>query len=302
VVACGICGTDTGFVRSAIIPRLTGVPQPLGHEFSGVVVEVGSDADAPAVGTRVAVNPMGSAMIGTGGSGGGLSDLVAVPAGEGLLVPIEESVSHEAAALIEPLSVGAHAVARSGAAPGAKVAIHGAGPIGLGALLELGRLGVGGVVVTDLSVERLSLASRLGATVIEVGGSGLGRQLAEAHGEVATFMGPRPATDIHIDATGSPQVIDKIIAVARPGAVCTTVSVHTEPVPVDFQGALMCELDLRWSMGYPEEFPGVAQLVAAPDFDAEAFISHRFALDEVAAAFATAADPSHGAKVIIRLR
>jgi (R,R)-butanediol dehydrogenase/meso-butanediol dehydrogenase/diacetyl reductase len=68
VKACGICGSDLGYVADGYAAMPTGKPAPIGHEFSAVVARVGSEVRGFEVGTRVVVNPIaGVNMIGNGG-------------------------------------------------------------------------------------------------------------------------------------------------------------------------------------------------------------------------------------------
>ena len=138
---------------------------PLGHELSGVIEAAGSEVDL-APGTRVIVNPLGAGnMIGNGGSEGGFAPQLLVrnaAAGESLL-EIPDGLPIEVAALAEPLGVGMNAVDQVEAAGDDKVAVFGAGPIGLAAIAALRDRGVEDVVAIDLSSRRLEIAKQLGA-------------------------------------------------------------------------------------------------------------------------------------------
>jgi threonine dehydrogenase-like Zn-dependent dehydrogenase len=117
-------------------------PIGLGHELSGTIAAVGQDVRGLAAGMRVIVNPMGGGnAIGNGSPEGAFAPLLLVRnavAGDGIH-PIPDSLPFETAALAEPLSVSLHAVHRSGVVPGSKVAVFGAGSIGLGIVLFLAR-------------------------------------------------------------------------------------------------------------------------------------------------------------------
>jgi (R,R)-butanediol dehydrogenase/meso-butanediol dehydrogenase/diacetyl reductase len=137
--ACGICGTDVGYVVAGGAP-FTGaelLPVALGHEPAGVVVEVGSRVEGLAVGDHVVVNPMDvpSGLMGNGGPLGGMREYVLIEeavVGKSL-AKVSPEVPFAVAALNEPMAVAKHAVNRSEARPHHRVVVFGAGPIGLGA-------------------------------------------------------------------------------------------------------------------------------------------------------------------------
>jgi threonine dehydrogenase-like Zn-dependent dehydrogenase len=162
VAACGVCGTDVRYVRMGGLSR----PMPLGHELSGVIESAGVEVSDLAPGTRVVLNPTASAnMIGNGGPEGGFTQqlLVRNAADGGCLFPIPDDLPMHLAALSEPLGVGMNAVDRANVTSDDKVAVFGAGPIGLSAIATLRDRGVSDVVAIDLSSRRLELAVALGA-------------------------------------------------------------------------------------------------------------------------------------------
>jgi (R,R)-butanediol dehydrogenase / meso-butanediol dehydrogenase / diacetyl reductase len=152
---CGICGTDLHeylegpiFVPTAEAPHpLTGeaMPVTLGHEFAGVVAEVGPGVDDVRVGDRVVVDPCvvcgrcdacrqgrynvcrTLGFVGLSGGGGGFSRYVGA---ERRWVHPLGDLGTDVGALIEPLAVAQHAVRLSGARPGHSAVVFVAGPIG----------------------------------------------------------------------------------------------------------------------------------------------------------------------------
>ncbi|RAI79903.1 butanediol dehydrogenase [Macrococcoides goetzii] len=180
----GICGSDLHEYQEGpvFIPvdkedELTDGKAPLimGHEFSGTIVEVGSEVKDFKVGDRVSVNPTithgksideldvydGFSFIGLH-TDGGFTDLVNVP--EVNVYHLPDSVSLRVAATIEPLAVGVQAVKESEIEFGDTVAIFGAGPIGLYTTLAARAAGARKIIVLDLSKERLEKALECGAT------------------------------------------------------------------------------------------------------------------------------------------
>ena len=132
VAAAGICGTDLHFRNMG---TRFNRPMPLGHEFAGEIIEAGSAVTSFKTGDRVAYNSYNSpADVGRGGEAGGFSAYVVLREVDGHVqslcrVPAEVTLEH--AALVEPISVGAHAVNRADPKPGESVTIFGVGPIGL---------------------------------------------------------------------------------------------------------------------------------------------------------------------------
>jgi threonine dehydrogenase-like Zn-dependent dehydrogenase len=179
-LACGICGSDlhaldhydhiidlteqmggtSGFKR--------GRDTVFGHEFCCEIIEYGAGADRRfKPGARVVSMP--ALMTAAGTETVGLSSLT--PGGfaqnllltEALLHEVPNGLSSEHAALTEPLAVGEHAVARSGAERDHAIMVVGCGPVGLAVIAALKARGLGPVIARDFSPERRAAAERMGA-------------------------------------------------------------------------------------------------------------------------------------------
>lgn len=172
----GICGSD--------IPRVNGdachfFPNVLGHEFSGVVAELGEGVTSLKVGERVSGVPLVPCMecedcqkgnyslckhysfIGSR-EFGSFAEYVVVP--EKNAVPFEESVSFEQGAFFEPATVALHGLLRVPYEGGKTVAVLGGGTIGMFVMQWAKIFGAREAVVFDIAQERLDLGMRLGAT------------------------------------------------------------------------------------------------------------------------------------------
>ncbi|HEX7444365.1 MAG TPA: alcohol dehydrogenase catalytic domain-containing protein, partial [Acidimicrobiales bacterium] len=195
VRACGICGSDTFYIARGGIPPREGAT-PLGHEIAGEVVEAGPDVEGIAIGDHVVVNPMAapSGIIGNGGATGGLADYLHIEnarLGVSLAI-VPEEVPFEVAALNEPMAVARHAVNRLNPQSGDKAVVFGAGPIGLGATIDLKRRGAH-VVVVDILPARLKTALTVGAdAVINSAEEDVAARLLELHGAVPAGGGRGP--------------------------------------------------------------------------------------------------------------
>lgn len=184
--ASGICGSDAMYIHYGGIPPHVGSTR-LGHEPVGEVVEVGREVSDIAIGDHVVFDTMAfsDGLLGSGGAQGGLSDYVVVrDAQQGKQVrTIPSDLPWEVAALNEPMAVARHAVNRLGLKPGATVAVFGAGPIGLGAVLSAKALGASHVVAIDLQPNRLQTALKVGAdAVINSAQEDVTARLIELHG------------------------------------------------------------------------------------------------------------------------
>lgn len=182
----GICGSDLHeyeegpvFVPVEKEDALTGEKAPItmGHEFAGVVEEVGANVTKYKVGDRVVINPTltygnkpedldvydGFSFIGLHGDGG-FAKYVNVP--ESNVYALPETLTLQDGALVEPTAVAVQAVKEGNMKFGDTVAIYGAGPIGLLTVIAAKAAGASKIFVMDLSETRLAKAKELGATHI----------------------------------------------------------------------------------------------------------------------------------------
>ncbi|EOD48777.1 putative sorbitol dehydrogenase protein [Neofusicoccum parvum UCRNP2] len=183
----GICGSDLHEYMggASICPTtphpITGetVPLTFGHEFSGVIEEVGEGVTDFKVGDRVCVQPIiydgdcgacteglinccyKNGFIGLSGWGGGLAEHIVTP--QSCLYKLPENVSLEIGALIEPLAVGWHAVNISPWKPESSVLVLGGGPIGLSVIQALRARGATKIIVSEVSPRRKEFAKQFGA-------------------------------------------------------------------------------------------------------------------------------------------
>lgn len=219
VAQSGICGTDLHIFRGEYMGDFPVIP---GHEFSGTVVEVGKNVDYLRVGDRVAPDPnifcnhcdfcrndQPNHCLNWQGVGitraGGFAEYVAAPAR--VCYPVPASLTDAEAAFIEPLSCVVYALRRLRVYPADRVLIFGAGPMGLLLVQALRNSGASQVTVVEKQVERLTLATELGAAhVVPVGPD----QVAQLR-DIAPL-----GFDIVIDATGVPAVIERAFDYLKP--------------------------------------------------------------------------------------
>jgi (R,R)-butanediol dehydrogenase/meso-butanediol dehydrogenase/diacetyl reductase len=302
VAAAGICGTDLHYRNMG--PTFNR-PMPLGHEFAGEVIEVGAKVRSFKTGDRVAYDSYNSpANIGRGGECGGFSSYVVLREVDGhvqSLCRVPKEVSLEHAALVEPISVGAHAVNRADPKPGESVAIFGVGPIGLGVIMALCWRGIEDIIAFDLSPLRRERANALGArAVFDPREHPPAAVLAELRGAASLFGKTYPRTDIYIEASGAAGLLAEIAAFCNKGSRIITLAIQRQPVIFDGTKLMSKEISLIGSSGYPTEFPQVMEKLASGTVDLETMITHRFPFSDFLDAFETANDASGAAKVLLR--
>src|SRR5512139_3126154 len=219
VGATGICGTDLHIYRNEYMSDFPVIP---GHEFGGVIVEVGKDVTDFQVGERVSIDPnlycghcyfcrneQSNHCLNWEGVGitrpGSFAEYVAAPARAAYRLP--ESLTDAQAAFIEPVSCVVHAMKRLRVWPADEVLILGAGPMGLLLVQVMRHNGASQVAVVEKQPDRLALARKLGATAtIEAG-----PDQAQALKELAPY-----GFAIVIDATGVPAVIEQAFNYLKP--------------------------------------------------------------------------------------
>jgi len=301
--ACGICGSDLSYVKwGGMNPHNDGGIVPIGHEAAGEVIAVGADVKGAHIGQRVVINPMNTpSFIGSGGPEGAFSDAVLVRharIGDSLL-PIDESLPYDVAALTEPLAVALHGVNRSEAKPGDKVVVFGCGPIGLGMILWLIDRGVTDLIAIDLSDERLERAKAMGAaTLINAGKENVRDRIRALHGTHDYYGMAVADTDIYLDAAGGPTILDDVVQLSKYHARLIVTAAYTRPGMLDLVRMLLSELSITTAMGYPTEMNDVLAALPRLKDKAAPMISHRFGFDDVLQGFAVAATPQ-SAKVMI---
>ncbi|UPO76896.1 2,3-butanediol dehydrogenase [Arthrobacter sp. Helios] len=299
VAWCGICGTDLHeYLEGPIFAPAHGqshpisgesLPVTLGHEFSGVVYAVGEGVDDLQVGQHVVVEPYiirddvdtgpdsrdyhlspDMNFIGLAGRGGGLGEKVVVQ--RRWVHPIDPSVPLDQAALIEPLSVGYHAVERSGAKAGDFALVGGAGPIGLLTAAVLKAQGVT-VAMSELSPLRRQKAVESG-----VADHALDPSEVNVVEEVHRLTDGKGA-DIAFECTSVQVVLDTLMDALRPTGVLVVVSIWGKRADFDMHKLVMKEIDMRGTIAYVNSHPATIKLVESGKIDLSPFITGRIGLD-----------------------
>jgi L-iditol 2-dehydrogenase len=294
--ACGLCGSDVHYYEHGKIgPYVVTKPIILGHEAAGEVVAVGSEVKNVAPGQRVTIEPGVTCgrceycksgrynlcpdvrFLATPPYDGAFCEYIAIRAD--FLYPIPDSMSFEKAALIEPLSVGLHAVNRGGLKTGETVVIMGMGPIGMMTLLAARAAGAGRIIGVDLEPFRLERALKIGADAVV--------NLREEDGleAIRRLTGGRKA-DLAIETAGNGRAAQSALqSVRRGGRVVLVGLPQEEATPVNIPYIVDNEIDIRGVFRYHNTYPTGVAVMAAESLDLDPIITDRMALDETPKAF-----------------
>jgi len=292
VKAAGVCGSDIHFFRGRY-DHLLNPPVILGHEFSGVVAELGPGVDGLAVGTRVTVETHAKVcgrcrFCNTGqynlcmqrvafgyGTNGAFTDHVAVPANRAHVLPV--NVSFEEGALTEPTAVVHHAlIDRTPLIPGSTMAILGPGPIGLLTLQMAENLGISRSIVTGLSSDRirLDLAKRLGADVV------IDVEKEDPVERVRGLTGGLGA-DIVFETSGSAPAMRQAIQMVRNGGQITRIGHGAGEMRVDLDPITVRQITLQGTFSHTwGNWEGALQAISSGKVSVKDLITHRFPISE----------------------
>jgi len=308
VRACGICGSDV--MEWYMRPR---APLFVGHEPAGVVVEVGAGVDRFAPGDRVFVHHHVPCLVchfcrrgsfsqcptfrATRLDPGGLAEYVRVPAVNAStdVLKLPERVSFEEGALVEPLACCVRSIQRCGIRPGDTVVVLGAGQNGL-MHAQLSRIwGATRVVVLDPISWRRERALSFGADhVLDPGAE-------DAEAAVRAVNEGRLADVVVVTASKIP-AIELGVALCGPGG---TVMIYAPPAPgerlaVEPNHLFFREITLMTSYSAgPYDTRLALDLIASRRVDLRGLITHRFPLEQAAAAFALTAQPGDALKAMV---
>ena len=304
VRVAGICGTDLRHWNKAE-PELE--CHIVGHELAGEVMEVGDGVVNLKPGDRVVIETvMGDGIceyctiqrynicehlydVRTKFVSRAYGEFVCGP--EKKFYKLPDHVSFEEAALIDTFSVCLHAHHLGQINVNQKIAIIGAGPIGLGQL-QLAKLSGADVLIADLVGSSLDLAKELGADVVINSGQD------DMTARVMDFTGGRGA-DVVFECAGGesmPQTLPLATKLVRRGGKVVVVGgfdAGEVAIPLEWQRLQMSEIEIKLSASfafndiYPEQGM-VLDLLAGGKLDAKSLITHRFRLDQINEAFETA--------------
>jgi L-iditol 2-dehydrogenase len=294
----GICGSDVHYYESGRIGDfVVRAPLVLGHESSGVVVGLGPGASKHSLGERVALEPgvpcgkcrecrsgrynlcPDVAFFATPPVDGALAQYVTIH--EDFAFAIPPSVSDDAGALLEPLSVGLWACDKARLKVGSRVVVAGAGPIGTIVSLVARAAGAAQVVASDPVAARRQRACSLGVT-------------AAIDPAVTSLAEAAPDADAFFDCSGHPGAIADGLSALSPGGTAVLIGMCAEPtVPIPLARLQSREIWLTGTFRYAHTYPRAISLAASGTIDLDGLVDARFSLEESEQALKTArSDPS----------
>lgn len=290
----GICGTYLH--EYEIGPMLVQVNEPnpltgdmaplvLGHEFSGVVEEVGEDVTEYKKGDRVVVNPVVtsgkhdpvidryyefySAGLHTDGS---FAEYFV--ANEGNVVAVPDTLPLDKATLVEPLSVAAQAVKEAGIKEGDAVAVFGAGPIGLFTIVAAKAAGAKDILAFDLSDGRLDKAKQVGATEV----------LNTKNEDAVAYTKERfpNGVDASLEVAGVKPTFDAAIKATKPKGNVVVVAIHARDFEFNPLALMTSGVKLSSSLGYEHEtFKKSIEILQDPNTNVEPIMTKKIQLDDL---------------------
>ncbi len=311
VMAVGICGSDIHYYEHGRIgPYVVEKPIILGHECAGIVVEVGERVEGLKPGDRVAIEPGITCGVCRFCKSGRYNlcphvQFLATPPVDGAFVQyikhradflyrIPDSLSFEAAALNEPLSVGIHAANRAQLKAGETVAIIGMGPVGLMAVVAAKAYGASKIFVSDLEPNRLKAARELGATHAI-----LARDVDVAK-EIRRLNDNR-GVDVAFETAGHPIALKTAMSVLDRGGRLSIVGLPPQDeIALNIPAIADNEIDIYGIFRYANTYPKGISILSSGLSNVDVMITDRYPLEQTKEAMERARTNKSGSlKVVV---
>jgi 2-desacetyl-2-hydroxyethyl bacteriochlorophyllide A dehydrogenase len=289
VKAVSICGSDLHAYLGVSKRRFP--PLVMGHEFSGVVEQIGNNVKAIKVGAKVVVEPVISCgkcktclngrnnicenmeLIGLH-TPGAFAEYVKVP--ENKCHKLPENVSFEEASLVEPLAVAVHASRITAFEKKDKIGIIGSGTIGLMTLQIAKYNGVNNIFITDTLDYKLQLAKKLGATNI------INVKNQDPVNKILT----RGGADVVFEAVGHQKTVQQALSMVNKGGKVTIIGMLESKMEIDMLDVTVKEIEIKGSYGYTtEDFKQALELISTKKVKVKPLITHIFALSDISKGF-----------------
>ena len=297
VDATTICGSDLHILKGDV-PEVTD-GRILGHEAVGTLEEVGSGVKNLRPGDRVLVSCITSCgacrfcregrygqCLGGGGwilghnIDGTQAEVVRVPFADTSTYPVPEGVSDEEVLMLaDILPTGYEVGVLNGRVqPGDVVAVVGAGPIGLSAILGARLFSPSHVVAIDLAASRLEAAKQFGADVV------VNNSTEDPVEAVRSLTGGLGA-DVAIEAVGTPATFELTTRLVRPAGHVANIGVHGEPAVLHLEDLWTRDVTVTTGLVDTYSTPTLLRLATSHQVDARRFVSHHFTLDQFVEAY-----------------
>ncbi len=313
VEAATICGTDLHILKGDV-PAVTD-GRILGHEAVGTVVAVGAGTRRVTVGDRVLVSCItscgtcrycrdghGGQCLGGGGwilghkIDGTQAELVRVPFADLSTYPVPAGVSDEAVLMLaDILPTGYEVGVLNGQVrPGDVVAVVGAGPIGLAAIIGSRLFSPTTVVSIDLADSRLEAAKSFGADVT------VNNSREDAVAVVQSLTGGLGA-DVAIEAVGTAPTFELATRLIRPGGHVANIGVHGTPATLHLEDLWIRNVTITTGLVDASSTPTLLNLVRNGQLDAGRLVTHHFALDDMEYAYDVFGNAAHSGALKVML-
>ncbi len=297
VDAVTICGTDLHILKGDV-PAVTD-GRILGHEAVGTVESVGSGVKNVKVGDRVLVSCItacgacrycreGSYGQCLGGGGwilghkinGTQAEYVRVPFADTSTYQVPAGVSDEQILMLaDILPTGYEVGVLNGTVrPGDVVAVVGAGPIGLSAMMGARLFSPAHVVAIDLADSRLEAAKQFGADIV------INNSREDALAVVRDLTDGLGA-DVAIEAVGVPETFELTTQLARPGGHIANIGVHGKPATLHLEDLWIRNVTITTGLVDTYSTPTLLRLAQGHQIDADRFVTHHFHLDQFEEAY-----------------
>ena len=304
IVATTICGTDLHILKGDV-PAVT-AGRILGHEGVGVITEVGSAVSSLKVGDTVIISCVSacgrcdycrkgvfSHCLGEEGASGigwifghlidgTQAEFVRVPYAETSVYLLPAGVTPQEGTMLSDILPTGHEIGiqYGQVKAGDVVAVIGAGPVGLAAIATAGLYGPSRVISIDLDANRIEQAKRFGAT------DGVLSSAADWKEQVFA-MTDGLGVDVAIEAVGIPQTFTMCLDIVRPAGRVANVGVHGKSVDLPLQNLWISNINISMGLVNTNTLGTLLKLVAQKKIDADQFVSHTFALDDIIDAYDT---------------
>ena len=307
VKAAGICGSDL-HIAHGTNPYAT-YPRIPGHEVVGIVEQTGSAVRKLKKGDHVVLEPIcycGSCYACRHGRpnvcehlqvkgvhlDGGFAQYMV--SSQKYLHLLPENLPFETAALIEPFTIGAQANFRAGTQQDDTVLVHGAGPIGLIAMLAAKNLGAR-CFVSEISDSRRQMALELGADAV------INPQSQDLFEAVMALTDGKGVNVVH-EATGVPDLLSRFVQLASTAGRIVAFAFGNTPIPIDFAQVNKKELTILGTRHQTYQFESMIRYVDAHRETVQRLVTHVLPVSEFQKGFELFADKNSGAcKVVLTM-
>ena len=302
VDAVTICGSDLHILKGDVPEVVDGLI--LGHEAVGTVESVGASVKNVKVGDHVLVSCITACgacrfcregrygqCLGGGGwilghlINGTQAEYVRVPFADTSTYPVPDGVSDEDVLMVADILPTSYEVGvlNGHVAPGDIVAIVGAGPIGLSAILGARLYSPSHIVAIDLADSRLEAAKRFGAdTTINPS--------REDALEIVRALSGGLGADVAIEAVGTPATFELTVSLARPGGHIANIGVHCKSAVLHLEDLWIKDITITTGLVDTFSTPTFLKLLTGKQLDASQFITHRYTLNQFEEAYDTLAN------------